>query len=98
MQEWRTANRERDRKNWTDLRKSKYEWVTTQKVSCSICGETDPICLDFHHLDPAQKTIEISLAIARWSIKRIREEMDKCIVVCANCHRKLEAAKRGKES
>ncbi len=55
------------------------------------CGESDPICLDFHHIDPSTKTTPrggISQVIFQnWSIKHILEEISKCGVICANCHR-----------
>lgn len=94
MQEWRAANREQDRRNWTELRSQKKAYVNAQKVACIKCGETDPHCLDFHHRDPSQKITEVSLAIARWSLKRIQQEMDKCDLICSNCHRKLHASER----
>lgn len=61
-----------------------------KKLVCSNCGENHIACLDFHHLDPNKKELSIT-AIARntYSIKRIMEEINKCIVLCSNCHRKL---------
>ena len=97
MQEWRVANRERDRKNWTELRRKKKEWLDQQKVSCTSCNESDPTCLDFHHVDASKKDANLSEAIARWSIRRMQQELVKCIVLCANCHRKLHASERDKE-
>jgi 5-methylcytosine-specific restriction endonuclease McrA len=58
---------------------------------CSACGFDDPICLDFHHVDPAEKDAIIAQAPTRgWSVARIQREMDKCVILCANCHRKEE--------
>lgn len=59
-----------------------------KKVGCRICGESEHIALDFHHLDPATK--ESSLRRLT-SVKRIQIEAAKCVVLCANCHRKLHA-------
>lgn len=92
MREWRKANIAKDHRNWTENRKQKKAWVTAQKTACTKCSESDPVCLDFHHRDPTQKVLEISLAIASWSIKRIQAEIDKCDLLCSNCHRKLHAA------
>lgn len=94
MQEWRSQNRERDRKNWTELRRKKKEWLDTQKTACTVCGEADIRCIDFHHNDPAKKSANLSVAVAHWSIKRLQAEMEKCTMVCANCHRKIESDKR----
>jgi len=55
---------------------------------CLHCGCDDFRCLCFHHEDPAVKTHEVSEMINRsFSIARIQVEIDKCIVLCANCHR-----------
>lgn len=55
--------------------------------SCEKCGESHISCLDFHHLDPTKKEFLISKTV-RTPIKRLKE-IGKCIVLCANCHRKL---------
>jgi hypothetical protein len=58
-------------------------------LSCIRCGESDPITLDFHHRDPSQKDFLPSRAVYNgWGIRRLKEEMAKCDVLCANCHRK----------
>ena len=55
---------------------------------CAICGENEPCALDFHHMEGK----EINIAATRyWRISRIQEEIDKCVVICASCHRKLHA-------
>lgn len=64
---------------------------------CSRCPENDPICLDMHHLDPTEKENELSAAMGHWSWDRIMVEAAKCIVICANCHRKLHAKLREEE-
>lgn len=96
MREWRAANKDRDHKNWTELRKRKKEWLASQKTACA-CGESDPNCLDFHHKDPSQKDANLSVAIAHWGIERLQLEMEKCEIICSNCHRKLHAAERAAE-
>lgn len=54
---------------------------------CAACGlEYDPVCFDFHHADHTQKEFTIShIAYKDWD--SIKPELDKCILVCANCHR-----------
>lgn len=54
---------------------------------CVHCGIDDPIVLDFHHV--RDKTISISdISRMKWGVKRTLEELEKCIVLCANCHRR----------
>lgn len=69
------------------------EWFRAFKASlkCSRCPENHPACLEFHHKDSTKKEIEVTKAVFsnRWSIKRILEEIEKCEVLCCNCHRKL---------
>lgn len=58
-----------------------------KKYKCSECDESDSCCIDFHHI--SDKKINVSQAVkSGWSIKKIKEEMNKCIPLCANCHRK----------
>ena len=69
-------------------------WLQEYKkqLACEICGEMHPACLDFHHKDPTTKERDISrMARANFAIKRMKEEIDKCQVLCANCHRKLHS-------
>lgn len=53
------------------------------------CGEDDIVCLEFHHLDPSKKKFDICAGL-RKSYKSLYEEVQKCILICTNCHRKLE--------
>ena len=67
------------------------EWVSKLKLTLKCeCGENHPATLDFHHIDASKKDSSISRALVRgWSIDRIKKELNKCKVLCANCHRKL---------
>jgi hypothetical protein len=60
-----------------------------RRVPCADCGGTfPPYCMDFDHRDPAQKSF--SLAAGKSLLKNrttLLEEVAKCDVVCANCHR-----------
>jgi hypothetical protein len=56
---------------------------------CKICGETRFYCLDFHHRDPATKKDTICNLIRHgYSTQIVKEEIDKCDIICSNCHRK----------
>lgn len=57
---------------------------------CQKCGENRGYCLDFHHLDPTVKEESISrLTSNRSNLDTIMNETEKCIVLCANCHREF---------
>jgi hypothetical protein len=60
---------------------------------CVDCGQRDPIVLEFDHL--RDKSFSIGAALTCRSWPRILEEMEKCEVVCANCHRRRTAQRRG---
>ena len=57
---------------------------------CIDCGETDLRCLDFDHRDPTLKKCNVSKMVGggSWSWNSCLEEIAKCDVRCANCHRK----------
>lgn len=64
-------------------------------LCCSECGENRSACLDFHHIDRSTKSYTIAHMITRkFSWEKILEEIDKCIVLCANCHRVLHAEQK----
>lgn len=55
-----------------------------------LCGYSKCIAaLDFHHTDPSKKDFGISSGGYTRSFEKIKDELDKCILVCANCHREL---------
>lgn len=57
------------------------------QLKCSRCEENHISCLEFHHLDHNLKEYTIS-NIIKSSLKKALKEIDKCIVLCSNCHRK----------
>jgi hypothetical protein len=71
-----------------------YVWDYLSAHPCSECGEADPIVLEFHHLRGKDKAVS-ELVGAGWSIQRVQAEIDKCIVLCANCHRRKTMTERG---
>lgn len=58
---------------------------------CKNCGETDPIVLEFDHKDPSKKEKNISYMLNNHIWSTILKEIDKCDVLCANCHRRKTA-------
>ncbi len=70
------------------------KWFVEYKslLKCQQCGENDPIVLDFHHRDPKAKDLSLAQAVHNgWSIQRIFQEMQKCDILCANCHARLHS-------
>lgn len=68
----------------------KYEAILYKGGKCQICGykgiDNFYGALEFHHRDQSQKDIEWK-KIRTWPVERIKEELDKCDLLCANCHR-----------
>ena len=65
---------------------------------CVYCGYNKCIAaMQFHHLDPSQKDFRISSGHSK-SWDKVRNELDKCILLCANCHFELHDKLRGSGS
>ena len=60
---------------------------------CVDCGETDPVVLEFDHLRDKQFEISAMLTYRRW--EAVLAEIEKCEVVCANCHRRRTSSRCG---
>jgi hypothetical protein len=60
---------------------------------CVECGEGDPVVLEFDHLHDKSFSIGQALCTRNW--RSILDEIEKCEVVCANCHRRRTALRRG---
>jgi hypothetical protein len=74
-------------------RKQKLKRILVDEAGgcCAVCGYDRCIVnLTFHHVDPSQKIFAMSMAVGR-SIAAFREEAEKCVLVCANCHGEIEA-------
>jgi hypothetical protein len=54
---------------------------------CSQCDEKRFACLDFHHVDPSSKLFSIAAGVKDKNIHKLQWEIDKCVVLCSNCHR-----------
>lgn len=67
--------------------KNKERNVAYKGGKCERCGYCKSVwALDFHHIDPVTKNFNLGSAFSRsWEV--IKAELDKCILLCANCHR-----------
>jgi len=72
--------------NW---RKDKKKRLIEYKGGCcEICGYNKCVtALDFHHKDP--KTKDFTISGKSYSFERLKNEVDKCILVCSNCHSEI---------
>lgn len=79
-------------------------WIIGYKAAhgCADCGEKDPRCLDLDHDDAATKDERLKWKIngkrrgmERLSWQDLKDEVAKCTVRCANCHRKRTAVQFG---
>ena len=69
----------------------KLEIIESKGGKCERCGYDENIAaLEFHHLDPSKKSFQMdSRHLSNTTIEKLLEEADKCILVCANCHREI---------
>lgn len=62
-------------------------WDILTSSSCLDCGEQDPLVLEFDHRDDVIKSANVSEMMHK-NIQSIKDEIDKCDIRCANCHRR----------
>lgn len=93
-QRWYRRNAEKQKLNVKrrkqKLKKDFYEYKL--KNPCRHCGESDPACIEFHHIDPQTKDIEPSnlVRVRGWAIEKVIEHLEStCIPLCSNCHKKV---------
>lgn len=77
------------KKNKETRRKLRHMLDTLKSVPCADCGKTFPPCaMDFDHRDRTSKSDNVAtLAVRNGSIRAIMDEIAKCDIVCACCHR-----------
>ena len=74
----------------TELRRERYQLVQEYKANkgCKVCGDKRHWVLDLHHTDSDNKEYAISNMLRKnMSWDSILKELQKCEVLCANCHR-----------
>jgi 5-methylcytosine-specific restriction endonuclease McrA len=72
-------------------RRAKLRLVEEAGGCCQLCGYDEFAgALHFHHLDPSTKSFGLAMRGLTRSIKKLRQEAAKCILLCANCHAKVE--------
>jgi hypothetical protein len=94
---WYRRNRKWQVLQVSENRKRIRRWFTSFKktLKCSKCPEKFFACLDFHHKKGSTKEAGISYMVNMgFSRERILKEVKKCVVLCANCHRKHHHRRR----
>jgi hypothetical protein len=108
QREWREINKDKLKEYREEHRKSissksndrvraNKEFANSFKIgnSCSICGFNDIRALQFHHIDSSTKLFSIGNCGGR-SREVIMREIQKCLLICANCHFILHSEEREK--
>lgn len=85
---WKSGNSKRNEK----IKEIIFEFRDYLGGECKKCGENRKHLLDFHHKNPTLKENIISHILVYYgynekAIKKAKEEVDKCILLCSNCHR-----------
>jgi hypothetical protein len=69
-----------------------FVWNYLKQHPCQLCGETDPIVLEFDHLGDVKKENEISTLMCNsTNINVLKKEIQKCQVLCSYCHKRKTA-------
>ena len=71
--------------------KRKYETIISHGGKCEMCGYNKNIsALEFHHLNPKEKEIKLDTRIfSNTNLVDLKKELDKCILLCSNCHKEI---------
>jgi predicted HNH restriction endonuclease len=94
---WYLKNTERAKKDSEQRRRgTKARWLAYRaKQSCAHCGFSHPAVIDFHHIIRDGKRSVNDLAVKQNNVREaIQEAEEKCIPLCANCHRILHFDER----
>lgn len=101
IEKWQSKNKDKvrlyKRKHKSQKREILTNYINNFKASskCTKCNENTVCCLEFHHRDKKQKIQNINKFIASGSsIESLKNEINKCDILCSNCHRKTHFYKK----
>ena len=97
QKQWHKENKNRlkeSKKSYSTTRRHKHQKIIRRFMvtkGCLICGYNKSYhALCFHHLDPKEKKREVGKMVnENYSLKTLKKEIAKCVVLCSNCHREL---------
>lgn len=75
-----------DRQKRTSNKKKKYLYDYLSSHPCEHCWEDRPVVLEFHHTNAEAKEYSVS-SMCSMSLEKIISEIEKCQVLCCNCHK-----------
>ncbi len=94
--EHKEENREAKNQRTMDARNRARQYVLDYLSThpCVECGESDPVVLEFDHLDNKDRAISEMIRDGV-PLDKLEREMTKCQVLCANCHRRKTNQEKG---
>lgn len=95
--EWRKGNKSRTKEYKLQQRNMLKEYVASylRENPCTDCGETDTRTLEFDHVRGKKRTNISHMICGGYGLESLKEEIAKCAVRCANCHRKKTVEEYG---
>jgi hypothetical protein len=83
----KNADKHKLQKKATRVYMKEFLWRHRKLCGCKSCGVKNPRVLQYDHLEPENKILEVSaMAHNGFGLKTIKEEIKKCQILCANCH------------
>jgi hypothetical protein len=96
--QWRERHPEKYREAYRrDQEEKKQILLDARQGGCIRCGEKDPSCLDFHHRNGKIDKLGHIGVFRKFGTQRLLNEIAKCDVLCANCHRKYHRDERQRQ-
>lgn len=97
---WYERNKKRTYARSKERRERDFAWLDEQKAKpCMDCGRAfPPFVMEFHHRDRSEKVMGVSQMIIQRSRSAVVDEIEKCDLVCSNCHKIREYAENNRYS
>ena len=84
---WKSENHEKCMEYSRKSKATTLDFIESLKTTCQKCGESRLYVIEFHHIDPSTKLF--SIGGSSHSKDHILKEREKCVCLCANCHREF---------
>jgi len=92
QREWARKNGKTKRKNQKGPQNRQKLVDEAKSKPCVCCRVQYPICcMDLHHADNSAKTVSLTGLTRTGPYDKLKEEVDKCVPLCANCHRMVHS-------